>query len=135
MLTASLGGGAELGLDADEGKAGTAEVEATAGWEFAQAGVRPEVGFAIGLQPDTHATFRAGLRYLLQNSPLQLRAALDWSSARNEPVSLRYLLLGVAAEARLTGSFGLFVQADSGIPLRDVAGVPLLFRGGASLRF
>lgn len=133
-FTASLGGGAELGLDDGE-KAGVGEVEATAGWEFESIGVRPEVAFVFGLQPDTHAGLRAGLRYFLRDSPIQLRAAMDWSSARNEDLWFRrWLLLGVGAEFRITRGFGLFAEFDSGIPLRDGAGVPLLFRGGFSIR-
>ncbi|HYG67199.1 MAG TPA: hypothetical protein VD838_06045 [Anaeromyxobacteraceae bacterium] len=135
VFTASLGGGAELGLDEGEDE-GLAELEATAGWEFADFPVRPEVGLVVGLQPDTHAGFRAGLRYLFPDSPFQLRAAFESSSVRNRDLFYRRaILLGVAAEARITGEFGLFAELDSGIPLRDSAGVPLLFRGGASLRF
>jgi hypothetical protein len=135
VFTASLGGGAELGLD-DDAPAGMGEIEVTAGWDFAELGFRPEVAVVVGLQPDTHAGLRAGIRYLFRDTPFQLRAAMDWSSARNEDLWFRrWLLLGVAAEFRITGGFGLFAEFDTGIPLRDEAGVPLLFRGGASLRF
>jgi hypothetical protein len=135
VFTTSLGGGAELGLDDDE-SAGVGEFEVTAGWDFGESGLRPEVGIVFGLQPDTHAGLRAGFRYLIRDTPFQLRAAMDWSSARNEDLWFRrFVLLGVAAEFRITREFGLFAEFDSGIPLRDEAGVPLLFRGGASLRF
>lgn len=134
VFTASLGGGAELGLDEGQ-KAGVAEVEATAGWDLESIGLRPEVAVVIGMQPDTHAGLRAGLRYFLRDSPIQLRAAMDWSSARNEDLFFRrWLLLGVGAEFRITRGFGLFAEFDSGIPLRDAAGVPLMFRGGFSIR-
>jgi hypothetical protein len=135
VFTASLGGGAELGLDDDE-RAGIGEVEITAGWDFADLSVRPELAVVFGREPDTHAGVRAGLRYLFRDTPFQLRAAIDWSSARNEDLFFRrWILLGAAAEFRITGHFGLFAEFDTGIPLRDEAGVPVLFRGGASLRF
>lgn len=136
VFSASLGGGAELGLDDDDADEGMGELEVIAGWDFGEFGLRPEVGFVLGLEPDTHAGLRAGVRYLFPDSPFQLRAAFDVSSARNEDLFFRrFILLGVAAEFRLTGEFGLFAEFDSGIPLRDEAGVPVLARGGATLRF
>ncbi len=47
----------------------------------------------------------------------------------------RWLLVGAAAEVRLTSLFGLYGEIDTGAPLSSTAGLPLLLRGGASFRF
>jgi hypothetical protein len=132
VVTGDFGVGGELGLDAHE-KATVVELEVNAGWEFAGTGVRPELGVALGFEPDTSFALRPGLRWTLPDIPIQLRAALDWSNSRGD-FHWRWLLLGAAVEVRLTDVFGLFAGVDSGVPLSNVAGVPLLVRGGASFR-
>lgn len=132
-LLASLGGGGELGLD--HGKAGVLEIEAVPGVELGGSGLRLELGVALGLDPDTHVAFRPGGRYQLPRLPFQVRVALDAANSRGDGMHWRWLLLGLSTEVRLTGAFGLFAEADTGAPLGDRYGLPLLVRGGASFRF
>ncbi len=132
-FTASLGGGGEVGLD--HGKAGILEVEGTAGYELGDSGIRPEVGLALGLDPDTHFAVRPGVRWSIPALPVQLRGALDAANSRKSGLHWRWLLVGLATEVRMTGVLGLYAEVDSGAPLASEHGVPLLVRGGVSLRF
>ena len=131
-LTASFGGGGEVGLD--HGQAGVLEVEGTAGYELGDSGFRPEVGLAFGLDPDTHVAIRPGVRWSIPAVPVQVRGALDASNSREGGLHWRWLLVGLATEMRLTGLLGLYAEVDSGAPLSSDHGVPLLVRGGISLR-
>jgi hypothetical protein len=131
--TISLGGGGELGLD--EGKAGVLELEGTVGFEIPSLGLRPEIGVAFGLEPDSHVALRPGLRLSLPGYPIQLRVALDAANARGQDFGWRWLLVGAAAELRLTSLLGLYAEIDTGAKLSSDAGLPLLVRAGASLRF
>ena len=134
-FAAALGGGGELGLDQGEGDAGVVEVEGIAGYEWAERGLRAEVGLALGLDPDTHVAVRPGVRWSLPQLPLQLRVALDAATSRESGLHWRWLLVGLAAEIRLTGLLGLYAEVDSGAPLSSGHGVPLMGRAGASFRF
>jgi hypothetical protein len=129
----SLAGGAELGLGEGEGKAGLGELEATIGYELES--IRPELGLVLGLAPDSSFALRPGVRFAIRGVPFQFRAALDASSSRRSGLGWRWLLLGIAAELRFTSVLGLFAELDSGAPLSSAAGLPLLFRGGATFRF
>jgi hypothetical protein len=131
-VTGDLGAGGELGLES--GDSGVVELEAAVGWEFQPSRVRPELAVAIGFQPDGHFALRPGIRWTLPGLPIQLRAAIDAANSRGD-LHWRWILLGAAAEIRLTDSFGLFVALDSGIPLTSEAGVPLLARAGGAFRF
>jgi hypothetical protein len=131
--TASIGGGAEMGLE--EGKDGVLEAEVAVGWELESIGVRPELAIALGLEPDNHVAFRPGVRVSLPGLPIQLRAALDASNARDTDLRWRWLLVGAAAEVRFTNLLGLYGEIDTGAPLGSEAGLPLLVRAGASFRF
>jgi hypothetical protein len=131
--TFSLGGGGELGLDS--GRAGVLEMEATVGWELEASGLRPELGLALGVAPDTHVGLRPGVRWSLPTVPIQLRIAVDAANARDRTLRWRWLLVGAAAEVRLTSVLGLYAEVDTGAPLNSDAGLPLLVRGGASFRF
>jgi len=130
----SIAGGAELGLPDGE-KAGLGEIELAVGYEFESVGLRPELGLVLGLAPSSDFSFRPGVRVALPAVPVQLVAALDASTARVSGMRLRWLLLGVATELRLTGAFALFGELDRGAPLNSRAGLPLLFRAGATFRF
>lgn len=132
VFAAGVGGGVELGLEGE--KAGVAETELSVGWEHEATGLRPELGFALGLAPETHFALRPGLRWAAPEIPIQLRVALDWSNAREER-RWRWLLLGGVFELRWTNAFSLFAGLDLGFPLGRDAGLPLLARGGASFRF
>ncbi len=131
--TVSMGGGGELGLSS--GKAGVLEIEAAAGYEIASVGLRPELALAFGLAPDTNVALRPGVRWTIPEFPIQLRVAVDVSNARAGGLHWRWLLVGAAAEVRLTSLFGLYGEIDTGAPLNSKAGLPLLLRGGASFRF
>lgn len=132
--TASLGGGAELGLE-EGNKPGVLEVEVTVGYEFQGSGVRPELGAVLGLSPDGHVGLRPGLRWSIPGVPLQIRLAADLTNARDTGLRWRWILAGVAAELRLTAMFGLYGEIDTGVPLGSRSGLPLLVRGGAGFRF
>jgi hypothetical protein len=131
--TVSMGGGGELGLES--GKAGVLELEAAVGYEIPSVGLRPELGLAFGLQPDTNVALRPGVRWSIPEFPVQLRVAIDLSNARDTGLRWRWLLVGAAGEVRLTSLFGLYGEIDTGAPLSSKAGLPLLLRGGASFRF
>ena len=132
-VTASLGGGGELGLSS--GKAGVSELEGTVGYELAGGLLRPELGATLGLSPDTHVALRPGVRVPLPNVPIQIRAALDASNSRGGTgLDWRWLLVGVAAELRWTSVLGLYAEVDTGARLSSKAGLPLLVRAGASFR-
>jgi hypothetical protein len=132
VFSAGVGGGVELGLPGE--KAGLAETELTVGWEHEATGVRPEVGFGLGLAPDTHFALRPGVRWAAPDIPFQFRIALDWSNARAEK-RWRWLLIGGVFELRWTSAFSLFAGLDLGFPIGRDAGLPLLARGGAAFRF
>jgi hypothetical protein len=137
VAAGSLGGGVEAGLS--KGRPGALDLEALVGWEIpaSAAGtglvIRPELALSLGLAPDLHLALRPGVRVAMPGTPLWLRAAGDWSNARGD-TRWRWLLLGVAWELRLTSLLGLFAEADTGIPLSRSAGLPLLFRVGATFR-
>ena len=131
--TVSLGGGGELGLDS--GKAGIFELEAAIGWELSSIRLRPELAAALGVAPDSHVALRPGVRLGLPDYPIQLRVALDAANSRDRGFGWRWLLVGTAAELRLTSLLGLYAEADTGVKLSSAAGLPLLLRAGASFRF
>ena len=137
-LAASLAAGGEAGLSS--GKAGLLELEALAGWEIpataARAGLtlRPELALILGSAPDAHVALRPGLRVSIPETPLWLRAAVDWSNARGKDPRWRWVLVGVAWEVRLTAFLGLSFEADTGVPVSGSAGLPLLVRAGAIFR-
>jgi hypothetical protein len=131
--SASLGGGAELGLDS--GKAGVLELEAAVGWEIESVGLRPEISAALGLEPDGHVALRPGVRWNIPGFPIQLRAAFDASNSRGSGLHWRWLLIGAAGEIRFTNLLGIFGEIDTGAKLASGAGLPLLVRAGASFRF
>jgi hypothetical protein len=133
--TVGVGGGGELGLDEGEGEAGLLELEATIGWEFRSTGIRPELGAALGVAPDAHVALRPGIRLALPAYPIQVRVALDAANARDRDFDWRWLLVGAAAELRLTSLLGLYAEVDTGVKLSADAGLPLLVRAGASFRF
>jgi hypothetical protein len=139
VVSGSLGGGVEAGLDA--GRAGLLEAEAVVGWDLegsaARTGFtwRPELGVALGLAPDFHVALRPGLRLSVPGTPLWLRVAADWANARGRDPHWRWLLVGAAWEVRMTSVVGFTFEADTGVKLAGSAGLPLLVRAGATFRF
>jgi hypothetical protein len=138
VLAGSLAGGLEPGLS--HGRAGLFELETLAGLDLdasgAKAGltIRPELALALGLAPDGSLALRPGVRASLPETPLWLRAAFDWSTAREKNGHWRWFLVGVAWELRVTALLGFSVEVDSGVPLSTSAGLPLLVRAGATFR-
>lgn len=128
-LTVDLGGGGTVG----GGSTGLFEGELTAGYELPY-GFRPELSLLLGMSPGSYTGLRPGLHYALADLPVYLRADLDWAYPHGVG-KLRWLLIGAGAELRFTGLFGIFGEADTGLPLTDGAGVPLELRAGVSLRF
>jgi hypothetical protein len=138
VLGGSLAGGAELGLAS--GKAGLLELELLAGWDIpgSAAGtglvIRPELALALGAAPDGHVALRPGLRLAIPTTPLWLRAALDWSTARRKEPAWRWALVGAAWEIRMTSFLGFDFEVDTGVPVSGRSGLPLLLRAGATFR-
>jgi hypothetical protein len=138
VLGGSLAGGAELGLAS--GKAGLLELELLAGWDIpaTAAGtglvIRPELALALGAAPDGHVALRPGVRFAIPTTPLWVRAAADWSTARGSTPAWRWLLVGAAWEVRMTSFLGFVVEVDTGVPVAGRAGLPLLLRAGATFR-
>jgi len=138
VLGGSLAGGAELGLAS--GKAGLFEMELLAGWDIpgSAAGtglvIRPELALALGAAPDGHVALRPGVRVAIPTTPLWLRGAFDWSTARGKGPTWRWALVGAAWEIRMTSFLGFDFEVDTGVPVSGRAGLPLLLRAGATFR-
>lgn len=132
VFAASLGAGGETGLAV--GKAGLLELEVAGGWEHEPTRLRPELAVAVGAGTETSVALRPGLRAGLAEVPIWLRAALDFSTARDQGLHARWLLLGAAWELRLNSLLALDLGLDFGVPLSDTAGVPFMLRGGGTFR-
>lgn len=132
-VSASVGGGGEFGLAT--GKAGLVEAEVAAGWYSERLGLTAELAGVLARAPDRSVALRPGLRYRVPRSPLRLRLSLDAADARDRDFGWRWLLAGAGLELRLTSLLALGTSLDFGVPLRSGAGVPLILRGGATLRF
>jgi hypothetical protein len=130
----SVAGGGELGLVSSFDK-GVGELALLGGWELGTLGLRPEVSVALGLAPDGNVAIRPGLSWSPAEYPLRVRVALDASNARDRKLHWRWLMVGGAAELRLTGRLSFDAGLDLGIPLGDNIGLPVLVRVGSSLRF
>jgi hypothetical protein len=129
-LSASLGGGGSIDSSTPRG---LFEAELLVGYELGL-GIRPELGLFARLGSDAYLGFRPGLHYSFEDMPIYARLAVDWSRPADSWV-LRWVLLGAGIELRLTDVFGLFGEADTGVPLRSRVGVPLEVRAGFSFRF
>lgn len=128
----SLAGGGELGLASRFSK-GVGELALLGGWELGAYGLRPELSFALGVQPDRNVAVRPGLSWSPGEYPFRVRVAFDASNARDRGLHWRWLLLGAAYEVRLTGRLSLDAGVDVGSFLGNDIGVPVLFRVGATL--
>lgn len=130
----SLAGGGELGLVESFDK-GVGELTLLGGWELGVLGLRPELSVALGVAPDGNVALRPGLSWSPAEFPFRARIALDASNARERKMHWRWLLIGGAAELRLTGRLSFDAGLDLGVPLGDNMGLPVLVRVGSSLRF
>jgi hypothetical protein len=131
-VAASIAAGGETGLSS--GKSGLLELELATGWEFPSTRLRPEVAVALGLSPATSFSVRTGLRAGLNDVPVWLRAAIDFSSARSRGTHARWILFGAAWQLQLNTQLALDVGLDFGVPLSSSAGVPIMLRGGGTFR-
>jgi hypothetical protein len=131
-VAASLGAGAEMGLD--QGKAGLLELEVAGGWEHAPTRLRPELGLAVGVAPGSTFALRPGLRAGLAEVPVWLRAALDFSTANHAGLHARWILFGAAWELRVNTTLSFDLGLDFGVPLTGAGGVPILLRAGGTFR-
>jgi hypothetical protein len=131
-VSASLAAGGETGMS--RGKAVLLELELAGGWEHEPTRLRPELAIAIGVAPEASFAIRPGLRAGLAEVPVWLRAAIDFSTARDRGLKLRWLLLGVAWELKVNTLLAFDLGLDFGVPLTGTAGVPLMLRGGGTFR-
>ncbi len=131
-VAASMAAGGETGMSS--GKAGLLELEVAAGWEHQPTQLRPELALAFSVTPETSVAIRPGLRAGLAEVPVWLRAAVDFSTARDRGLHARWLLLGVAWELRVNTLLAFDLGLDFGVPLTGTAGVPLMLRGGGTFR-
>ena len=133
VLSADLGGGGQLGTGSAYDPPGIFELEAGAAYEVVF-GLAPQVTVVLGMAPGASFAIRPGLLWFVPGSPFYLRVAFD-ASTQAGPLSWRWLLLGGGAEIRVGGGLGFNVEFDGGVPLASGAGVPLLLRAGAMIRF
>jgi hypothetical protein len=131
-FAASLGAGGETGMT--QGKAGLLELEVAAGWEHQPTRLRPELAVALGIAPESSIALRPGLRAGLAQVPIWLRAAIDFSTARDHGMHTRWLLFGAAWELQFNTSLAFDLGLDFGIPLASSSGVPLMLRAGGTFR-
>jgi len=131
-VAASIGAGGETGMT--QGKAGLLELEVAAGWEHQPTRLRPELALALGVAPESSIAIRPGLRAGLAQVPIWLRAAIDFSTARDGGMHTRWLLFGAAWELQFNTSLAFDLGLDFGIPLASSSGVPLMLRAGGTFR-
>ena len=129
-LTTSLGGGGAIDSATPHG---LFEGELVLGYELGL-GIRPELGLLVCTGSDPYVGLRPGLHYSFEYMPIYARLAVDWSRPEDSWL-FRWVLLGTGIELRLTDLFGLFAEADLGVPVRSRIGVLLAARGGFSFRF
>jgi hypothetical protein len=132
IVSASLAAGGETGMS--KGKAGLLELEVAGGWEHEASRLRPELALAVAVAPETSIAIRPGLRAGLADVPVWLRAAVDFSTARDHGLHARWLLFGAAWELRVNTLLAFDLGLDFGVPLTSSAGVPLMLRGGGTFR-
>lgn len=134
VVALSLAGGGELGMTRSYDK-GVGELALLAGWELGLLGLRPELSLALGVAPDANVAIRPGVSWSPGGYPFRARVALDAANARERDLHWRWLLVGGAAELRLTGRLSFDAGLDLGWPLGDNMGLPVLVRVGSTLRF
>ena len=132
-VSASLGGGGQLGTGSAYEPPALLELEATAGY-YVGLGLAPELSLALGLSPGTYVAFRLGVHWAIPETPFYLRGALD-ASSQTGSLDWRWFLVGGGFELRLTDVVGFFAEGDTGFPVVAGAGVPLMLRAGAFFSF
>ncbi len=133
VVSATLGGGGQLGAGSAYSPPSVFELEAGVAYELF-AGIAPQLTMVLGMSPGTSFAIRPGLEWFVPDTPFYLRAAFD-ASTQIGYLNWRWLLLGGGFDLRITDVFGVLVELDSGVPLAYGVGVPLLVRAGAFARF
>ena len=132
-VTANVGGGGQIGAGSAYQPASVFEAEASFAYETFL-GLAPQLSFVLGMSPGTSFAIRPGLTWTIPETPVYLRAAFD-ASTQVGYMAWRWLLVGGGASLRITDVLGFMVELDSGFPLGNGIGVPLLVRAGAFARF
>ena len=132
-IDANLGGGGQLGAGSAYDPPGIFELEVGVAFEVF-AGLAPQLSFVLGMSPGTTFAIRPGLAWFVPETPFYLRAAFD-ASTQVGYLAWRWLLLGGGFALRVTDTLGFLAELDSGVPLGNGVGVPLLVRAGAFARF
>lgn len=132
-LDVNLGGGGQLGAGSAYSPPAIFELEAGVAYEVF-AGIAPQVSFVLGMSPGTTFAIRPGLSWFVPETPFFLRTAFD-ASTQVGYLAWRWLLLGGGFALRVTDAFGFMAEVDSGFPLGNGVGVPLLVRAGTFVRF
>jgi hypothetical protein len=133
ILSASVGGGGQVGQGSAYDPPAVFELEFGVAYEIAF-GIAPQMSMVLGMAPGTSFAIRPGLEWFIPETPFYLRAAVD-ASTQVGYLEWRWLLLGGGVAVRITDVLGFTVEADSGFPLANGVGVPLLLRAGAFARF
>lgn len=132
-VSVDLGGGGQLGAGSAYSPETLLELEATAGYYFGL-GLSPELALVLGMSPGAHFAMRPGLHWAIPETPFYLRGAVDFST-QTDVFKWRWILLGGGFELRLNDVVGFFAEGDTGIPIAEGAGVPMMVRGGAYFSF
>ncbi len=132
-VTANLGGGGQLGTGSAYDPPGIFELEVGISCDVAF-GISPQLAMALGMAPGASFAIRPGVAWYIPETPFYLRASFD-ASTQVGWLAWRWMLLGGGAALRITDVLGVMGEFDSGFPLSSGAGVPLLVRAGAIIRF
>lgn len=132
-VSADLGGGGQLGAGSAYSPETLLELEATAGYHVGL-GLSPELSLVLGLSPGVYFALRPGLHWAIPETPFYLRAAVDFST--QTPVFKgRWVLLGGGFELRFSDVVGFFAEGDTGFPIAEGAGWPMMVRAGTFFSF
>jgi hypothetical protein len=132
-VTANLGGGGQLGAGSAYDPPGIFELEVGVAYDVFL-GIAPQLTMVLGMSPGASFAIRPGLEWFIPETPFYLRAAFD-ASTQVGYLAWRWMLLGGGAALRITDVLGVMGEFDSGFPLSSGAGVPILVRAGAIIRF
>jgi len=133
IVSANIGGGGQLGAGSAYSPPGVFEFEVGVAYELFF-GIAPQLSMVLGMSPGTSFAIRPGLEWFIPETPFFLRAAFD-ASTQAGYLEWRWLLLGGGLAIRITDVLGFTLEGDSGFPLANGVGVPLLVRAGAFARF
>jgi hypothetical protein len=133
VLSADIGGGGQVGAGSAYDPPSVFELEVGVAYEVFF-GLAPQLSMVLGMSPGTSFAIRPGLEWFIPETPFYLRAAFD-ASTQVGYLEWRWLLLGGGFALKITDVLGFMVEGDSGFPLANGVGVPILIRAGALARF